>query len=347
MPASLAAISMRRGISNAGVLPIAVLLAWSAACERDRDALYSGAAGAEAPLAPIVPDEDRVSACEDCAAEQCGQAREACLEDDACTGLLHCTGSCSDPACVVACEVAHGWSPWFEDMRACMAPSCGAACGLGENWDCLGDYDWPGATEIPFGVDLWFADVTGAAIAARTEPFLPGARVRVCFDPTCDEVGDEGVVGGDNRVTLDLRPSSFGTDFRDYFEVDDGTGRVLLTYWLPLARAGFARLAHHWVLTRIEGWHPEEPGAVSLDPRQSRIVVLPLDCSLAGALGMRVELAEAPEAPVLYGLVLTASMAPPGRRASRPPIASAPESHSHPARADGSRGHTPRNAARP
>jgi hypothetical protein len=213
-------------------LAYALLLGLSlAACSNDLDALYGDGvvkdAGAvkmkaELPLLPMLPDLENESECKACAKDKCADARANCLDDDACVENLACRGICSDPGCLQRCDAKYpAFSYWFAALVTCvMSNACATPCKTGENFACVGKYDWPVAEERRFRVRFRFT-YENFFSSALTQPFVVGAQVRACGgDPCDDNVLDSGRVDARNTFELGLELGLGRSSFGGFLEVE-------------------------------------------------------------------------------------------------------------------------------
>jgi hypothetical protein len=257
----------------------------------------------EPPWLPALPDRDRRDACEACAKEKCRDARDYCLEDDACTAQLGCTRDCSDPGCLRECQSEHAgagwWSPWWEDLFVCVFRSCPAECNTGRNWGCSHEFDWPRTEESRIPVRARVGGSSGPAQIALggTPPFtLAGARVRVCPMGGCEGgVFDQGVLDAANSAQLDLPVEGLAGDFRGYLEIESTeVGRLETRYRMHLAPIGLPG----------EVRMPFADSAVAGDWRSSdgfaAVWAFVVDCTAILGRGLRFELVGQPEAEVEY-----------------------------------------------
>jgi hypothetical protein len=234
-------------------------------------------------------------ACEACATDECAQARVSCLEDDACTAILRCKGKCSHPACLQECDSEHGFSPWYDDYFSCVLGESGAGgacvepCLAGQNWGCLGNYEWPSAGSASF--DVRFRFVGPRLVQQREEPFFVGAEARSC-NPG---FRDSDVVDATNSVDLQLRGD------RHYLEVESPDvqqfGVRERFYWLPHSVATEVRIAHlerRLVDFFAGGWHNRA------DDRLAQIAAYVVDCTGVTAPSVSVEFPGVPAAQVWH-----------------------------------------------
>lgn len=305
---------MRRGAASAGVLPITMLALGSAlagGCEYDRSAFYGtggGAAGTgaviEIPL-PVLPDEEVRDACRGCVAQECAAARDACLEDDACTALLSCKGSCDNPSCLADCEADFGFSAWYDDLWICTFKQCAEECRTGQNWGCVDAYDrTPGESLID--LELRFTPPESVELGGgHQDNYLVGSEVRACRGEyaSCEAATASAVL--DDSQSVDLRVGTFLGIFNGYFEIegsDVGFPARERIYLEPVSRSAEVRV---WVFQRrlIAGfgrWFEMDGFA--------QVAAYPLDCAGTPAAGVRVEIVELPGAEVWHfqGMLLGA-----------------------------------------
>lgn len=281
----------------------------SPGCHHDRDAFYepSGTAGAgdaittEPPPLPALPDMEVRDACEACAMEKCRGARDACLEDDACTELLDCKGICDDPACLQECQARLGFSSWYDDLWACVFGQCPAECGVGRNWGCTGDYAWPEPERPTFEVTVRFRTPVEWPSTRETvfDSFLIGAEVRSCppLDGPCLDPIDSGVV--DAASTVDLSQTVTLGQI-GYFEVESDThtsfGQRELLYGYPAPWRGEVRWSYitRQNLAFLAGW------VGSATSTSGAVAIMVGDCLGSPAEGARVTLPGVPEADVRH-----------------------------------------------
>ena len=318
----------RRAGALAVVASLAVVVGFAyglSACSNDGDALIcdpsqcpgdadaSGAPGqGEPPWLPALPDVQNRDACEACAKASCGTTRAACLEDDACTALLRCEGEADNPADLQTCEAEHGFSPWYDDHWACVLfESCATECKSGENWGCVGRYDWPPAPEDHFPVTFHFKNPRRSAFTggdSRVELFRAGAQARTCKsadgDCTLDDLVDTDRVDASNRVELEVAFPGFSRNFTGRLEIDSDPDDVLSLpdriLGLPLSRKGEVRVfvANLGSLQSLSG------GAIDHDSAPLTITVR--DCLGTAAPGIRLQLPDLPETEPRYAVLFSA-----------------------------------------
>ncbi len=266
---------------------------------------------------PALPDPARIDACRICASRQCSAQRSACVDDTKCNRLLTCRGKCSDPACLQSCTAADGFSPWYNDLWACVfIDHCAEPCATGENFGCVDHYEEARAAQDVERVSLLLHfknPRTRLAYAypgdERDEQFVVGAAARSCPAPTtatteCQPI-DTGNVGPDDTVRLDLRVHQLLRYFNgtieveaqdtssaapDLFRQNTWRDRYLLP---PLAQATEFRLYVFWL-----GWIRSalrEASGTTLDTEHAAPLAIYMeDCMGAPARGLRFELPEQP-----------------------------------------------------
>jgi len=276
-------------------------------CTHDSSALYESAPGAnvsvmELPSLPARtgnPDTD--ANCTACAKDKCAQARDHCLEDDDCVDMLQCRGKCSDPACTQACEAKFAYSPWYDDLWTCVfSQACDVECKAGENFACVGHYNWPVATQSRFPVRFNFSLNYSSTAALRFTSFLVGAAARACLSSPCSgsNLSDSASVDSANEVSLNLIGDLSGR-FPGFLEIDDARagffGTHLRIYPEPLARAVELRTVI------MDGYALQSATSGLLDLQAGAPLVIQIvDCLGFGARHVRVELPELPGVEVRH-----------------------------------------------
>ncbi len=273
-------------------------------CTHDSSGLYAAAAASkdagatravtELPRLPSRPgNSDTYASCAACASDKCAAARDHCLEDDDCTDMLACKGQCSDPACLQACEAKFEFSAWYEDLWTCVfQQACNIECKSGENFACVGDYNWPMATQSRFPVRFNFSGDYFSTAGLRFKSFLVGAEVRACPGSPCTEnnLHDSGRVDSANGVSLNLIGDVSGR-FPGFLEIEDPQsgffGVRMRVYPEPLARSTELRMV------LIDGYPLQAQTAGSLDLDDGApLVIQMVDCLGYGARNVRFELPE-------------------------------------------------------
>jgi len=286
-----------------------MLLVALVGCTHDSNALYesapsSSSVGAtrmtELPMLPSRPGDPATEAsCAACAIDRCAVARENCLEDDDCTDMLTCKGKCSDPACLQACEATLRHSAWYEDLWTCVYQSnCETECKSGENFACVGGYNWPMATQSRFPVRFNFSGDYFSTVGLRFKSFLVGAIVRACPSSPCTDNSrnDSGRVDATNKVSLDLIADVTGR-FPGFLEIEDPQsgffGVRMRVYPEPLARAMEFRMV------LLDGYPLQIQTGGLLDLQAGApLVVQMVDCLGYGARNVRFELPAVSEVKV-------------------------------------------------
>jgi hypothetical protein len=275
------------------------------------------------PWLPVLPDPGRVDACQACAVQKCGVPHAACLQDDGCRALLACKGQCADPSCLQTCTAEHGYSPWYDDLWACvLTDKCAKPCMRGENFACVDNYEAlraaTGAERFP--VRFHFKNPrTGLAYAypgdQRDEQFLVGAAARSCppqtsASMTCQPI-DSGTVKVTNTVQLDVIAHPVTRYFTGTLETEladasqaaptvfkqlDGRDRYMPP---PIDRATELRFYVFW-----PGWVRDAVSKVTgqiLDFQTAAPLAIYLeDCMGAPAQDIRFELPAQPGLQVLH-----------------------------------------------
>jgi hypothetical protein len=277
-------------------------------CTHDSSALYARSAqdaGAvvaptELPFLPARPgDQETDATCEGCAREKCATARDNCLEDDDCRDVLACKGKCADPACLQGCDARLGFSAWYEDLLNCVfGQACSAECKAGENFACVGHYDWPVASQSRFPVRFNFSFDYGSTVGLRFKSFLVGAAVRACPSSPCTDnsLYDSGRVDSSNGVSLNLIADLTGR-FPGFLEIEDSRsgffGCRLKVYTEPLARAMELRLV------LLDGYplQTQTGGLIDLQAGAPLVIQI-VDCLDWGARNVRFELPALPAVEV-------------------------------------------------
>jgi hypothetical protein len=277
-------------------------------CTHDSSGLYATApssndageanAVAETPL-PLLPsrpsDSDTYASCAACAKDKCAAAREHCLEDDDCTDMLACKGKCSDPACLQACEAKLELSAWYDDLGTCVfEQACNVECKAGENFACVGHYNWPVATQSRFPVRFDFGLNYSSTASLRFKSFLVGAEVRACPSSPCTDnnLNDSARVDSTNSVSLDLIGDLAGR-FAGFLEIEDARsgffGARMRVYPEPLARAMELRM----VLLDGYALQSQTGGLLDLEAGAPLVIQI-VDCLGFGARNVRFELPDLP-----------------------------------------------------
>ncbi|HEX7480189.1 MAG TPA: hypothetical protein VF331_20485 [Polyangiales bacterium] len=275
------------------------------------------------PQLPALPDVGRIDACQVCAQQKCSVQRAACLEDASCNQLLACRGKCSNPACLQRCTAAHGFSPWYSDLWACVfTDHCAKPCATGENFGCVDDYEAVRAeTQAErFSVLLHFKNPrTGLAYAytgdERDEQFVVGAAARSCLAPVAAttecQVIDSATVGPANTVALDVRAHQVLRYFNGTIEVESNDSSTAAPDFLrqnalhdrymlpPLAEATEFRLYVFW-LSWVRSAVLDTSGATFDVQHAAPLAIYMEDCAGAPARGLRFELPEQPGLQVLH-----------------------------------------------
>ena len=310
---------------RASLAACALLVA--AGCVSSTDALYDAP---EPPRVPVRPESSLQAACTTCATEACADERTTCLSDTSCRALLECRGRCSDPACTQTCVARHGYSPFYDDLWGCvLIDRCAEACGSGESFACVDEYEAAraGDDEERFPVRFRYKNPrTRLAYAysgdQRDEQFVAGARAQSCLPPDlatteCQTI-DQGTVGADDSVELDLVAHEFTHAFKGVVEVeleDDADASAAAAgareptrfrqlgwndryYPPPFAEPTEFRFYVFW-----RGWLREKAmsaGGEPLDFSSAAPLALYLeDCIGAPARKVHFELPDVPEANVL------------------------------------------------
>ena len=273
-------------------------------CTHDTGGLYGTApdpapAPAQLPLLPFRtgnPDTD--STCAACAKDACAAQRDYCLQDDDCMNMLACKGKCSDPACLQACAAKFEFSAWFEDLWFCALDECSLECNAGENFACVGQYNWPVATRSRFPVRLNFNLGLYSTAGLRFQSFLVGAAVRACPSSPCTDNNliDSGRVDATNSVSLDLIGDVTGR-FPGFLEIEDPRsgffGVRKIVYPEPLSRAmELGMVLHDSALGQ------QQTGGLFDLQAGASIAIQIRDCLGWGARNVRFELPALPDVKV-------------------------------------------------
>lgn len=122
-------------------------------CPKDQvDAGADGGAtsGGTDPVVPIDRYEAALriygddEACVACVRASCDAEATACTEVAACATNARCRAGCRDPACIQLCE-----EPYPQDanptepLERCVVDGCLDECRVGQDFDCVGEFDWP------------------------------------------------------------------------------------------------------------------------------------------------------------------------------------------------------------
>jgi hypothetical protein len=128
------------------------------------------------------------SECVSClTATSCGAAFERCAELPGCATFAECTREAPSPASEAECVLWLAPSDEIRDATLSLSNcyrSCVTECDVGRDFDCVGDYGWPGS--LPSRIRL---EQTLHYLYATGEPDAPvvGAEVDVCPPgPDCD-----------------------------------------------------------------------------------------------------------------------------------------------------------------
>jgi hypothetical protein len=288
-------------------------------CSNDLDSLYRQS---DPPLLPSLPDRERLADCRACAQESCEAPHANCLADPACSELLSCRGTCSDPACTQRCVAEHGYSPWYDDLWACVLnDACAQACGSGENFACVGAYQAPKAEKNRerFPVRFRFKNPrTGLAYAypgdQRDEQFVVGAAARSCPPPeTADSVCQpiaSGTLDVANTVELDVVVDHYTRNYTglieieredvsdadpDLFEQEGLRDRYFPPFFAQATEFRFYAFWRGWFWEALQG---SPDGAPDFDTAAPIAVYLE-DCMGTPARGVRIELPDLPEVRLL------------------------------------------------
>ena len=294
------------------------------ACSNDLDALYAttpGDAGDAAtvralPLLPARPNAENRPACEACAADKCADARANCLEDDACIALLRCKGKCSDPACLEGCDIDAGTSVWYGDYFDCVfgatgSGQCSVECASGQNWGCVGRYEYRATTNAAYDVDFRFLGPEDMDEPGRlaTFPMLEGATVRTCPLAAFDEcVADNGAVlasagvGAYGATTLTLRGV-----YRNFLRIEGGPAGESTAFYAPSITGAQHRDLRFFARTFRNYFRPGgsalEAGFPLDGPDRTHVWSIPLDCLGIPGLGLHFAVAgEADPDAAYFGL---------------------------------------------
>jgi hypothetical protein len=237
------------------------------------------------PILPFLPDDKAIEDCTQCVRDKCKAEREGCLEDDACTAQLRCTGECSDPGCLEECRGTvggdtrspFGTSPFHWELSRCAFFSCPLACQSGHNWECVGAYQWPQAEEsrvesyVRFGTGEYPWDVAASGIRDS----LAGARVKVCYNTL--DCGDAAVsLDAAQGAALTLSTRGGAGLFEGYFELRSGQPSLFTVpqriYTLPRSFGGDFEPFYFPGLALLDG-------GISPAADLATIVAVKLDCT--------------------------------------------------------------------
>jgi len=176
--------------------------------------------------------------------------------------------------------------------------ACDRECKSGENFDCVGRYDWPMVTQSRFPVRFDFSFDYFSTVGLRFKTFLVGAEVRACLRSPCSDTNlhDSGRVDDTNGVSLSLIADVTGR-FPGFLEIEDPRsgffGARTRYYPAPLARAtqvGLRLLDSYTLQLQTGGLLDLEAGAP--------LVIQIVDCLEYGARNVRFELPELPAVEV-------------------------------------------------
>jgi hypothetical protein len=232
--------------------------------------------------------------CQQCQEAFCEEQNRACSEDPECRSYRQCLtragcmGADSNPGCIQACADAHpdtagpGGSSW--KATECWKTNCESQCGYGMHWGCVGKYRWPepaaAFAKATLGIYTWFGKPVSELL------------VRACDrnDLSCPEPVAQSVTnaGGQAYLELPLAPSSaFEVGFNGFFDLTQPATPVapaLLVEVRPWTASGSRAVG----LLQAD-FSLADFGPFPIVPGRAHIFVLLLDCTDAGAIGMRLE----------------------------------------------------------
>jgi hypothetical protein len=234
-------------------------------------------ASAEMPIVPAHLSPPIASTCEKCMLQNCVPERNACVASARCRALLSCEAACSDPNCLANCAADYPPSLAFDDYFGCAfgttygkpQSKCPSECAAGQDWDCVGKYDWNGD---PTKGTAQFADVRLNDIGVSNQiSSLEGSTIARCTDSVLNTLS--GDAGCGNPVTLDahnLAHVSLGGN--DVFAL--GTPEKYRIYPPPIVRSGPV------VLTLLSRGlvDPSLPGIEGFDRSLGTIGFVQFDC---------------------------------------------------------------------
>ena len=281
------------------------------ACSNDPNALYAttpkdagdAAAVAELPLLPPCRTKKTSPPANRAPRTSARTRAPIALEDDACTALLRCKSTCSNPACLEGCYVDAGSSVWYRDYFDCVFGTtgngqCSVECASGQNWDCIGNYEYRAATNAAYDVDFHFIGPVGPDDPGRLNTFPPleGAMVRACGLAAFDEcVADNGFVvanagvGAYGATTFTLRGL-----YNGFLRIEGGAARESTAFYeLPITGAQrrdsifFARTFRNYFVLASPGSTPgfHSMGLIARMSGPSRSIAW--GCRAGGALRAR------------------------------------------------------------
>jgi hypothetical protein len=236
-----------------------------------------------------IPDVE--PACDDCLRTSCCDTIEVCRNDPYCGAILQCVASCIVPSCTALCRVdntvgapdVEASQQRFRDVVNCSLSGCQAACGIGENYACVGNYDWALAQSDTVQLETIYFDLQGAPAANLT------ATACLPFDPNCDDPIDTQVTDADGSLVFTLPGGFIG-----HYEAT-GTDYVpLLSYQsLPVVVDALQTWA-----TLTTGQLDVAAGLIGtpLDPTRGHLAVSVYDCLGIETPGAQIDVGDAADA---------------------------------------------------
>jgi len=275
-PTCRAQCSVDHGLGNDGVTPVfEACLASSCA---DACGLSCGSAAALFPPAAA-------PGCQGCIVQKTCAYVSSCLVDPACQAALRCQLSSETPDALQACP-ALGLDAGAPAMNpsdyAPVAGECSSACSWGADWSCVGNVDWPSGTLGP-------VEVTATVLDGNMGTPIDGALVKICniADTTCAQGLDMKTTDDAGIVTL-TRPST-PVAVPTYLDISSPT--TIPTKLLDYAPSSEPRFA---VAAIVPTWGALESQAaglgVTLDPNLGIVTVAAVDCRLAVAAGVQLDI---------------------------------------------------------
>jgi hypothetical protein len=164
-------------------------------------------------------------ACDACMADLCPAETVACLRDAACERVV--VAALADPRAFSPPAISELWSAAASAIDGCTNRACGPSCGRsGENYECLGGYDWPNPVSTVTEADV-VIETRIIEDAVETVP-VEGVTLEACapIDDACDPL-DSAVSGPEGIAVLTVPvPSIEG--FLGYFKARGAPGSEII-----------------------------------------------------------------------------------------------------------------------
>jgi hypothetical protein len=272
-------------------------------CDPDCPPLDAGGEQPEAPpILPFLPDEKAIIPCEECVEPACEEARSSCLEDTGCLEVFDCLAPCDNPKCIRQCwdggldnsgprlGTASGWD-LYNELRDCALTQCPTQCQATQNWECVGNFDWPTANSHSIDVSVRFAP-NGTGGESKLQ--LAGAMARACSFIDCTH-SDWVRLDERNAADFKLPTNDRGPLFTGHFELESE----------EIGPVGIHHRIHYWPLwagqdlymgvvpdyvNLLVGWRPS--------PSSAALWVFANDCLHTSATRLRLQLRDLPDIAV-------------------------------------------------